>query len=205
MHKKQKFFNVVVIKYKNNLTYIQKQINRLLKRFRRFVRVYVNDIIIFFKTTKKHVQHLRFVFVILQHNNISIKFNKTFLDYFFVVLLKQKINFFDLFINVKKLKTIAKIQFFKTFRLLKTYFNFIDYFRKYVFFYVNISKFLQVKKTKLLKFFSIVNNVRKSFTNRIKIKNVTLLKKKLFAYFNYYFLRRFILYITIQLINYLSI
>ena len=126
---------------------------------------------------------MRFVFVILQHNNISIKFNKTFLNYFFVVLLKQKINSFDLFINIEKLKTIAKIQFFKMFRLLKTYFNFIDYFRKYVFFYVNISKFLQIKKTKLLKFFLVVNNIRKIFTSRIKIKNATLLKKKAFCIF----------------------
>ena len=182
-HKKQKSFNVVVIRYKNNSTYVQKQINRLLKQFRRFARVYVNDIIIFFKTIKKHVQYLWFVFVILQHNNIFIKFNKVFLNYSFVVLLKQKINSFDFFINIEKLKTITKIQFFKTLRLLKTYLNFINYFRKYVFFYVNILKFLQIKKTKLLKLFLVADNARKFFANRIKIKNVTSLKKKVFRIF----------------------
>ena len=69
------------------------------------------------------------------------------------------------------------------FRLLKTYLDFINYFRKYVFFYINISKFLQIKKTKLLKLFSIANNVQKFFASRIRIKNVTLLKKKVFRIF----------------------
>ena len=175
------------MRYKNNSAYIQRQINRLLKQFRRFARVYINNIIIFFKTTKKHVQHLRFVFVILQHNNIFIKFSKAFLNYSFVALLKQKINSFNFFINVEKLKAITKIQFLKMFRLLKTYLNFIDYFRKYVSFYTNISKFLQVKKTKLLKNFLVADNVQKFFANQIKIKNVTSLKKKAFRIFQLLF------------------
>ena len=126
---------------------------------RRFARAYVNDIVIFSKTIEEHAQYLRFIFVILQHNNIFIKFSKVFLSYSSVALLKQKINFFNFFINVEKLKAITKIQFLKTLRLLKTYFDFIDYFRKYVFFYVDILKFLQIKKTKLLKSFLVVNNV----------------------------------------------
>ena len=150
IHKKQNFFNVVVMNYKNSSIYVQKQINQLLKWFRWFVQVYVNDIIIFFKTTKKHVVHFRFVFDMLQTNNIFIKFNKTFLNYFNMTLLNQKMNFFDLFINVKKLKIIIKIQFFKILRSLETYFDFIDYLREYVSFYVDVFKILQIKKTKLL-------------------------------------------------------
>ena len=86
-HKKQKSFNVTIMSYKNSSTYIQKQINRLLRKFRRFVRAYVNDIIIFFKIVAKHVIHLRAIFDIVRENNIFIKFNKTFLKYFFVQLL----------------------------------------------------------------------------------------------------------------------
>ena len=55
-----------------------------------------------------------------------IKFTKTFLNYFNVSLLKQKINSFELIIVENKLKTIAKLQFFRTLRQLKLYLNMID-------------------------------------------------------------------------------
>ena len=139
-YKKQKSFNVIVMKYKNFSTYVQKQIDRLLKRFWRFARIYVDDIIIFFKTFEKHKQYLRFVFVMFQINNIFIKSNKIFLKYLFVALLSQKMNFFDLSINVEKFKIIVKIRFFKILRFLKHYFDFIDYFKKYVSFYADVFK-----------------------------------------------------------------
>ena len=38
--------------FKNSSTYIQKQIDKLLHLHRKYVKVYVDDIIIFFKTKK---------------------------------------------------------------------------------------------------------------------------------------------------------
>ena len=168
------------MRYKNFSAYVQRQIDRLLKRFRRFARVYVNDIVIFSKTIEKHVVHLRSVFDMLQHNNIFIKFNKIFLNYSSVTLLDQKMNSFDLFINVEKLKTIIKIQFFKTLRLLKIYLNLIDYLREYVFYYVDVFKALQTRKIELLKSFFVTDNARKTFANRTRIDNFTSLKIEFF-------------------------
>ena len=90
-------------------------------------------------------------------------------------------NLFDFLINVEKLRIIIKIQFLKIFRLLKIYLSFIDYFRNYVFFYIEIFKVLQIKKTKLLKIFLIFDNVRKVYVNCIKINNFTLLKFEFFC------------------------
>ena len=139
-YKNKKSFNVVVIKYKNNFVYVQRQINRLLQKYRCYARVYVNNIVIFFKTIKKHAIHLRVVFKMFQVNNIFIKFIKSFCDYFSIALFEQKINFFDLLTNIDKFKIIVKIQFSKNFRFLKIYFDFIEYFREYVFFYVDVFK-----------------------------------------------------------------
>ena len=47
-HREQKTFKVIVMSYKNFSVYVQRQIDRILKSFK-FVRVYVNDIVIFFK------------------------------------------------------------------------------------------------------------------------------------------------------------
>jgi len=60
MANKHKFFlinyrgkeelQVVVIRFKNSLAYVQRMMNEQLREFREFVRVYIDDIIVFFKT-----------------------------------------------------------------------------------------------------------------------------------------------------------
>jgi len=60
MANKHKFFlinyrgkeelQVVVIRFKNSLAYVQRVMNEQLREFREFVRVYIDDIIVFFKT-----------------------------------------------------------------------------------------------------------------------------------------------------------
>ena len=173
-HREQKSFNVAMIKYKNSSIYIQKQINRLFRVYRKFVKIYIDDIIIFSRILEKHVIHLRQIFEKLVQFNIFIKLIKTFIDYSFVQLLDQKMNFFDLFINEKKLKTISKLQFSRIFRQLKTYLNLIDWLKKYVSYYVDVSKVLQKRKTILLKFFLRENNARKTFASRTRVDNLTL-------------------------------
>ena len=142
IHREQESFNVIVMNYKNSSIYVQRQINRLLRKFRRFARTYVNDIVIYFKTTKKHTQHLRFVFDMLRKNNIFIKFSKIFLNYSFVQLFDQKIDSFELSINEKKLKAIIKFSFSRILRQFEIYLSLIDWLRDYVSFYVDVFKIL---------------------------------------------------------------
>ena len=52
-HRDQKNFNVAVMKYKNSSTYVQRQIDRLLRKQRKYARIDVNDIVIFFNIKKK--------------------------------------------------------------------------------------------------------------------------------------------------------
>ena len=162
----------------------------MLRKYRYYTRVYVNNIIIFFKTIEKYAIHLRVVFKMFQINNIFIKFIKFFFYYFSIALFEQKINFFDLSTNINKFKIIVKIQFLKIFRFLKIYFEFIEYFREYVFFYVDVFKSFQVKKIEffklIFKLIFIVNNVRKFYASRIRLKNSTSLKKK-FKIFQFLF------------------
>ena len=102
--------------FKNSLTYVQKQIDKLLRLHRQYVKIYVNDIMIFFKTKKKHEIHLRTVFFVFKNNNIFIKFIKTFIEYFFVLLFDQKMNFLNLIIAIEKLRVIVKLRFFYNLR-----------------------------------------------------------------------------------------
>ena len=88
-------------------------------------------------------------------------------------LLNQKVDSLDLFINEKKLRVIAKLQFSRTLRQLKTYLDFIDWIRKYVSFYVDVFKSLQKKKIILLKSVLKKKSARKTFVSRTRIDNST--------------------------------
>ena len=175
-HKKQKIFNVVVMKYKNSSTYVQRQIDRLLRSYRNYVKTYVNDIVIHFKTLSEHLRHFRDVFDMFKISNIFIKSKKTFIDYLTIHFLKQKIDFFDLTTAEKKLKIIFRLFFSVSLQLFEIYLEFIDWLRDYVSWYVDLSLSLQKLKTKLFREKSVADNVKKIFSRNIKIKNFTIQK-----------------------------
>ena len=93
-HRDQKSFNVAIMSFRNSLSYVQRQIDKILRSFRNFAKIYINDVMIFSKTKKKHLKHLRQIFEIFKHNNISINSFKSFLSYSSIRLLKQKVDFF---------------------------------------------------------------------------------------------------------------
>ena len=179
-HKNQKSFNVIVMNYKNSSTYVQRQIDRLFREYRHFVRIYVNDIMIFSRTKIEHEAHLRKIFSILNKNNISIKLIKIFLDYSSISLLDQKIDSLDLITFEEKLKAIAKFRFSRIFRQLETYFDLIDWLRDYIAHYVDIFKSLQNKKTEFLRNEFIAKNVKRVYFSKTRVQHFTT--KKLISF-----------------------
>ena len=175
----QKIFLMSVMKNKNFVSYVQRQMNDILRAYRHFVKTYIDDIVIKSKSLSEHLTHLRIVFKLFVTYNIAIKSIKVFLDYSNVFLLRQRINSLDLVTNKKKFKTVANIKFSSTFQNLKHYFDFIDYIRDHIHYYSIIAKSLQNLKTLLLKAFSSVDFKRKMYTRKIKIVS-TKLKIKTF-------------------------
>jgi hypothetical protein len=55
--------------------------DRLFFEHRGFIRVYINDIIIFSDNAEEHKQHLRLTFEILEKARIHIAPDKSFLGY----------------------------------------------------------------------------------------------------------------------------
>ena len=195
-HKKQKSFNVIVMSYKNSSTYVQRQINRLLRFYCKHAKIYVDDIVIFSKILKEHKKHFRVVFDTFQFNNIFVKITKIFVDYFSVQLFDQKINFFELVIVENKLKVIIKLKFSTSFHQLETYFDFIEWLREYIFHYVDIFKSLQDRKIELLRFDSIADETRRTYVAKTRVRNSTKKKKTAFAilqslFFKFFFLIHF--------------
>ena len=179
-HRKQKSFNVIVMKYRNSFVYVQRQIDRFLRFCRLFAKTYINDVIIFSKIQKNHLAHLKKMFQIFQKFNISIKSFKTFFVYSSIRFLSQKMNSLNLTTDENKFCVINKLKFSIIFRKLKHYFELTNWFRKYVKNYTKMTKSLQNRKTTMLKkSFSIDESVRRFYFAKTAIQN-SIKKKILF-------------------------
>lgn len=80
-------------------------------------------------------EKLHILFDIFMKYNISIKPNKSFLNYLNVGLLDQKVHFLDLTTSEKKLKTIKLLNYSETLDALKYYLGLTGYLRNYIHYY----------------------------------------------------------------------
>ena len=126
-HRDQKSFKILIINYRNSFVYVQRIINKILRSYRHFCRVYIDDIVIFFTSLKKHLTHLRFIFSTLEKMNIYLLSQKSFLNYSSIQLLNQTIDTLKLTTIKEKFIVIINLFFSKTLAQLKKYLNFIEY------------------------------------------------------------------------------
>lgn len=142
--------------------------NNILKSFRHFLKVYIDDVIVDSNSLKEHLKYLNIAFKVFVKFNITIKSFKVFIDYSNVTLLRQRSNSLEFSISEKKLKTIADIKFSETLQNLKHYFELTDYIRDHIYYYAVIVKSLQNLKPFLLNISSNEFN-RKNYVKETKI------------------------------------
>ena len=150
-HRKQKIFLISIMSCRNSVVYVQRQMNVLLRRLQEFVKIYIDEIVVKFKSLHERIYHLRQLFNLFVNKNINLNSIKIFLDYFEITLLNQRINAFDLSTTKNRFKILISLTMSKTFAKLETYFELIDYIKQYIHFYALISRFFQNLKTSLLK------------------------------------------------------
>jgi hypothetical protein len=91
-HRGQEEFNVAVIGFKNSVSYVQRQIDTILRPQKAFARAYIDDVVVHSETLQEHCQHLREVLQVFKDVNISIKPEKSFVGFPSIRLLGQHID-----------------------------------------------------------------------------------------------------------------
>lgn len=165
-HRGQETFNVAVMSYKNSPIYVQRQIDRLLRKFRKFARAYIDDVVVYSKTLEEHLNHLRQIFNLFVESGISVNPKKTFLGYPSVQLLGQKVDSLRLWTAEDKLQAIAKLSFPETLAKLETYLGMTGWLRDYIANYAILAKPLQDRKTLMLAASPKSGQERKNFASR---------------------------------------
>jgi hypothetical protein len=169
-HRNVEQWNVDVMSHRNTKAYVQREMNNILREYS-WIKAYIDDVIVFNKTLKDHLEHLNQLFALFEKLNITLKTKKTYLEYLSISLLKQKIDSLDLIIAENKLKTIVKLSFLKTLKKLKKYLDMIEWLKDYVVYYAQKAESLQKRKTNLLKKDSVKKKSRKSFNLKTLVKN----------------------------------
>jgi hypothetical protein len=123
---REKFtMNIIIIKYKNSPPFVQRIINIILRPHRQFIRYYIDDIIIFFKTFKEYIEYLNTIFELFNRIGITLKNSKIYLDYPSIILLKQRINDLDMTCAENRIAAFKNLQFPQTLKNLKKYLEMI--------------------------------------------------------------------------------
>lgn len=66
--------------------------DRRLYNYWRFVKVFIDDIVIYLDIETEHLKHLRYVLTLLSKINLSLSIKKSFLEYSLVELLGHRVD-----------------------------------------------------------------------------------------------------------------
>ena len=120
-HRKFEYFKIVIMSFKSSLFYVQRIVNKKLRLFKNFVKVYIDDLITFLKDFSLHLEHLGKFFQLLKKLRIIINSKNIFLNYLNVILFEQKVDAFKLIITQKRIETLINIKFFVDLEILNCY------------------------------------------------------------------------------------
>ncbi|AEO55545.1 hypothetical protein MYCTH_2052169, partial [Thermothelomyces thermophilus ATCC 42464] len=93
----------------------------LFLKYRYFVRVYINNIIIFSRIEEEYLQYLRTIYKILDKTYIHISIAKSFIDYLAIRLLRYIINSKSITKTDDRITAFKKLKFLDTLDSLEYY------------------------------------------------------------------------------------
>ena len=180
IHRESKKFNVIFMNYKDSFFYVQRQTNKLLRSYKKFAKIYVNDIIVHFKILRKHLKHLCTFFQMFRTKRINLIVIKSFLAYFFVILLNQRIDSLDMFTIVEKIIVIIFLRFSFNLRDFEIFMKFTNWLRSSIFRYAQRVQSLQKRKITFTKNVIVNEFARKKQTIKIQLYDSTHEKRFVF-------------------------
>ncbi len=133
---------MIFIKYTNSSLYIQRFINRTLKLYRKYYRVFIDNIVIFSDTFKDYNRHLRTVFSLFEKKSININPEKLFIDYPSVELFGFYIDTFDIHSIKDRIQSFHQLEFPATLKALEIYLKAISFLHSLIPYYIQIADLL---------------------------------------------------------------
>jgi hypothetical protein len=119
--------------------YINKMFNELINDF---CVMYLNDILIFFKSKESHVQHIQKMLKRLRANDLFANLEKCCFFKHEVDYLEFIINENDITMNLNKINIIMNWSMIKFFKNIQIFLNFVNFYRRFIVRFFQLSAFL---------------------------------------------------------------
>ncbi len=129
-----------------------------------FVLIYINDILIFSQSMKKHVEQVKLVLKQLKKFSFFVKFSKCSFHVFHVNFFNFRMKFDDISIQKNKIVVVKKWSLSKSYKNVQFFIEFANFYRRFVYDFFRVS----IDLTSLFK---------KDEKNKFKIKFVLISKR----------------------------
>ncbi len=145
-------FNVMPFGLKNAPTLFQRMMNHILQEYLDdFIAVYLNDIIIYSKTFKKHIEHVIKVLEKLKEVNLIIKLRKCKFFEAEISFLGHIIGRYELRLDLEKIQKIKKLLTLIDLTSLRLVLGLFLYYKRFIKNFSKIAKLInKLLKKKLL-------------------------------------------------------
>ncbi len=149
--------------------YINKTMHSYLNLF---VLMYINDLLMFFSSTKKHIEHVKLMLQRLKKFNLYFKFSKCSFHVFHVNFLDFRMSLDEIAIQTNKIVVVKNWSKSKFHKNVQIFIDFANFYKRFVhaFFKINVELFSLLKKNDKSKFkikFVMISEAKK-FMKSIK-------------------------------------
>ena len=108
----------------------------------KFCICYLNDILIYSKNKKEHEKHVQQILKALKKHRLFAKLNKCFFNKNWVKYLDFIVTTDEIIMNSSRIETITSWSTSKTIKKIQSFFEFCNFYRKFIEDYSNIAKTL---------------------------------------------------------------
>jgi hypothetical protein len=129
--------------------------------------MYINDLLMFFSSIKKHIEHVKLMLQRLKKFNLYFKFSKCSFHVFHVNFLDFRMNFDEITMQINKIIVVKNWSEFKFHRNVQVFIDFANFYKRFVHAFFKVSAEL----------FSLL---KKNDNNKFKIKFVMISETKEF-------------------------
>lgn len=94
--------------------------------------VFIDDILVYFRTRKEYAQHLRFILQILRERQLYVKFSEYKFQLDRVAFFRHMVSVNDISIDLSKIKVVLEWQRYKTTKEVRSFLGLVGYYRQFV-------------------------------------------------------------------------
>ena len=136
-------YNVLSFELSNEEVSFQFYIDRALTEFLdKFCICYLDDILIYFENKENHEKHVKQVLKALRKHRLFAKLNKCSFNKNWVKYLNFIVTIERIVMNSFQIKTIISWSIFKTIKKIQSFFEFCNFYKRFIKDYSNIARIL---------------------------------------------------------------